>query len=256
MPTTDEMFGDESDFRISDKALEAAEKLADAFKEIIKKSHFGRLRWNLESTWLAIQSAALEYTEQASLDDVAEDTLDFAWQHSMVTARNVEMPVMQLDDGFQAPFLARGAGWGRLPRNMVEWFRGSNESKVRYVHPEEALDNFTNGLRRFLGFRFEGFNLLRSRKAGEGVAQPGMVGPGMGGFHVKLDCTDHNLRAHASPAYGIAWSQFGYPTKPVMGILPPGVWIFGADGGPYSSIVPDISVVRIPTNFTPCAIAF
>lgn len=84
---------------------------------------------------------------------------------------------------------------------------------------------------------------------------PGSLSKSGTEFYVELHCTLHHLAAYASPGYALTWLNFGSFTSPACGYLPPGSWIFGASS-PGTPIVHDPSIVRIPTNFTPCTTRF
>ena len=54
----------------------------------------------------------------------------------------------------------------------------------------------------------------------------------------------------AVPTFRRSWSYFGNPTSPVKNALPGGIYEFGADGGPYTTITPDQGTFDIPYQTT------
>jgi hypothetical protein len=122
-------------------------------------------------------------------------------------------------------------------------------------------DGFRAALTLFLAFRFTGKKILRHPRAfysqnASGTPNPGAAAHGNNAFHIELDCSNQGLAAYASPAYAVTWQNLGSLTSPARGILPPGAWIFGADGSPLPSFTYDPRPVHIPNNFTPVTRCF
>jgi|GEM_PF-6081494 len=86
--------------------------------------------------------------------------------------------------------------------------------------------------------------------------RPGDINIEKTGFFVELKCHRRGMAAYASPAYALTWRNFGSLTSPAVGFLPPGCWIFGAQGKGQCSLMYDPNPVHIPTNFTPCTQRF
>src|ERR1700688_4827849 len=125
--------------------------------------------------------------------------------------------------------------------------RTLNHAPILFVSVDVSLRGFRQGLSRFLGYRFEGLDLWRrlmveGGAGGRFLAAPAVVGgdggrqtPGTAaaggvGFHIELTCRQQGLAAYASPAYALAWRNLGASTTPARSVLPPGAWIFGAQG--------------------------
>jgi hypothetical protein len=117
-----------------------------------------------------------------------------------------------------------------------------------YSNLTKVLNAFTSGLRLFLGYRLEGFQFWRQQGghydhfqgSGWGGPQatppgPGSVALGGAGFYIQLHCTNYHVAALASPAYALTWRNLGSFTTPANGVLPPGAWIFGAQGGLFTA---------------------
>jgi hypothetical protein len=66
------------------------------------------------------------------------------------------------------------------------------------------------------------------------------------GFKVDVHTATPSLRVHVSPTFRRNWRYFGMPTSPVISTLTGGIYEFGVDGGPYSSITADPGTFDIP----------
>jgi hypothetical protein len=259
------------DFRISAEATQKAEMLTDALRGWIERSRPRRESYKAADE--TIHKITQELGGTASMEDVLADALDFAWTYAFAMEEGAKIPMARLSDDSLVPILVPPGRWGNSYWRLTDWQNhvhrmtarmwSNKRNDVHFSTPKRALSRFSDALQRFLGFRLEGSNGDDGGGGTTGSSRgalppPGTAAPGKTGFYVKLACKGYRLRAHASPAYAISWSQFadGRPTTPVTGILAPGIWIFGADGGSLRSIVPDPSPVNIPPNFSACAIAF
>jgi hypothetical protein len=269
-------------FVISDAAKKKAERAAASVSGLIREGQGLEPRRRTSGFRDKIDGVFSEM-RGVPLKDVSVHIWDFASDYYWADRYGIPLPCAALNEEAIVPIIfgvesshetsdspfSRDAWLRQLEEHAVRAWRSTN--RLLWVDPGDALRGFTEGLRTFLQFRFEGYwfgketkqssdstsNWLQRYWLGQNQPQtPGTVTPEQDRFYVTLTCRTKFLRAHVSPGFGIAWRQFGYPTSPVTGALEPGTWLFGADGGRFDRIVPDTVLVDIPPTFEPCALAF
>lgn len=234
------------EFRVSEENLERSRYLADRLRDYVSTYSSSGPEVTLRGQRDKPAEIAREFSEETPLGDVLEDVRSIGRQ--MYAAKVAGLPI--------AVLTVKGVGMVPIidPLLALSW------SGDR-VAPQTALEGFRRGLSLFLGYRFEGVSFWRRQPEGSasnssGRPLPGSAAPGGSGFYIQLSCVHHHLAAYASPAYALTWRNLGSFTTPAKGVLPPGTWIFGAQGGAYSHITPDPNPVHVPPTFTPSTTCF
>ena len=102
---------------------------------------------------------------------------------------------------------------------------------------------------RHLAARFIASRIAGIREIGEHSTTAvrlqlnGQVTPGC---HFSVRTNSPGLRVHWSGAYRISRNYFSHPTSPAQSVLQSGVYVFGVDGGAYTSVQWDKSKVTLP----------
>ena len=233
-------------FKVSGENLARSQYLADRLQDYVSSYSFSEPEITLRGQRDKPAAIAKEFAEEVPLGDVLEDVRSIGRQMYAATGTNSPIPVVTIKDVGMIPIIdpSLASSWG-----------GDR------VAPRKALGGFHRGLSLFLGYRFEGFSFWhRQPKArmsnSGGPPVPGTAAPGGNGFYIQLSCVRHHLAAYASPAYAVTWRNLGSFTTPANGVLPPGVWIFGAQGKTSPHITPDPNPVHVPPTFTPSTTCF
>lgn len=221
-----------------------------------------------------MEIAGREIAGEAPVGDVVADARSFNRHLAVAENFDLPLPVVSIPEVGDIPVLnpdlerefPPGFPWGRKSDIRDWWFysygRVPGTTPDRYSPPKDSLRGFRRGLALFLGFRFEGFRFWQRHtrsaipQASGGGIPPGTAAPGRAGFHIQLFSRYSHLAAYASPAYAFTWRGLGSYTVPANGVLPPGAWIFGANGSPLRHFAFDPRPVFVPPTFTPSTTCF
>jgi hypothetical protein len=260
-------------FNPDEGSFQSAEQFADLSVRLIGGS---RLQTSeapdprmIERENLEIDMMAARLVPNTPVVDIAADTKSFGRQYAFASYHNLpiasvhvpeigEIPVLMPE--FEAGFPVDS--WvNRKSSEVRDWWRktstrvrGASPEADRFIDRTTVLEGFRKGLAMFLAYRLAGTRWTQNPKGYEdtqGRHAPGAAAFGNSGFQVELTCHYPGLAAYASPAYALTWRNLGSFTSPATGVLPPGVWIFGAEGSPLQKFTYDEYPVHVPPNFTP-----
>jgi hypothetical protein len=125
----------------------------------------------------------------------------------------------------------RFAWFGEYPRWRTAFFGRFERLGARFLDPGVARDAMRQLARVFIANRIAGIRELEDR-ATPTLRLSGQTTPGCA-FDVHT--ASKGLRVHWSGAYRISGNYFGHPTSPASSVLQSGVYVFGVDGGAYTS---------------------
>lgn len=217
----------------------------------------------------------LQIRDGLYIDDVQDEAWQFWREVKMLNALGFPFPVIRSDGKRDVPvaiannYIFRDfvdtwilKGWRHFGHedNIYEYMLEQENlpSGVSLISIDQAVEVFREGVVEFLMTRIQSvveffgdsiplptrswvpLPLLLSSKwfGGNRVKTVG--------FMVEVHTSTPDLRVHVSPSFRRNWRFFAAPTTPARGTLTGGIYEFGVDGGPYSTITPDVGTFNIP----------
>ncbi|WP_141861186.1 hypothetical protein [Kribbella jejuensis] len=201
-----------------------------------------------------------------SVADIENDVETFGQQLDLLGALGLGFPALAVGDEY-IPMSLQLVSQPRRPIDLDdiqflrlpgEWYYDRirrdfelaelENDRFRTIPAEAAQETFRSRLVGFLTTRIAATAgrigwpaqaiQLPLRRGGRRTAVPGCT------FTVTANTS--GLRVHWSGAYFASGKYFGHPTNPAVSTLQSGDYIFGVDGGSYTSIVWDHTVVKLP----------
>lgn len=188
------------------------------------------------------------------LDDVRQsfEDLDVDAEFVQVVGLPGLPAIMGMYDGLPVtvaiPEITPRFGWfGEIPRWRSAFFSRFQRLGAMFVNANEARDAMRQLATVFIASRIAGVRELEDHETPT-LRLSGQTTPGCA-FSVHTN--SQGLRVHWSGAYRISGNYFGHPTSPASSTLQSGVYVFGVDGGAYTSTQWDTSTkVTLPGPHT------
>jgi hypothetical protein len=202
--------------------------------------------------------------DELYISDLVVHAREFELELDFSRAEGGFMPCVERGEGELAPisFAALGLQWpesiylrSSIGFSLRERWDGEG---IIFLRISDARDLFRNGMVRFLtsrigslsGDSYAGLDEVKLQlPLASGLSFSRLLKK-TSGFNITVSTATSGLRIHSSPTFRRRWSYFGSPSSPIKHPLPGGIYEFGADGGPYSAITPDIGTFDIPYKTT------
>jgi hypothetical protein len=209
------------------------------------------------------ECSAEELDERVAIWDVERDVRLFNSEFELAAAAGAPMLAISIDNesvpisvthsGSGSPFESTWRPFSRRPfpdaryeyRRVVE--ESEFDERLNRIDPDDARRTVFERARDFLTVRISALSDLGWSMASLNVPRKKGLSPTpTPGCAFSVSTNNPGLRVHWSGAYFIVPNFFSHPTSPVGGVLQAGSYVFGTDGGAYTSIMWDNSIVTIP----------
>ena len=224
------------------------------------------------------ETRRLDLEDGLSIIDVEAHAAEFREDLEILSHVGIDVPSIRIGDGGPVPvslsYLTFGGfpsqprfygarRWRRYPGILFEMEAEYISRAIRNGYaPIEGLETISaevaraNFLRRatdFLATRISAIRAFRGRGSGappplgmnflnilQRSGGPRITAPGCS-FSVSSNSS--GLRVFWSGAYYISPNYFGHPTTPTVSVLQSGAYVFGVDGGAYSTVQWDTTAI-------------
>ncbi|XAQ41712.1 hypothetical protein PEE19_14380 [Ralstonia solanacearum] len=215
-----------------------------------------------------LEGSAPETRDGLYISDLVAHAREFEMEMEIVERGHGLFPCIRRPDDTLVPISLSALGpysygfpfaYFRL-RSLSNRVRDHQEAEgISLIPSGRALDYLRDGMTKFLTSRikshFDDAPGIRENRVNLSLPQTSWFGVSAlrfstSGFVIAISAKTPGLRIHSSPTFRRSWSYFGNPTSPVKNALPGGIYEFGADGGPYTTITPDQGTFDIPYQTT------